>query len=194
MIAKNKLTIQRVFARIIPYFAWLHPHVITTISLVFSILFFVAIYNHLLLTALILLLGTLTDALDGAVARYTKKTSRFGIVLDATVDRISDAMIVSSFSFAGIIRWEIGFPLLVCSFLISYIRARGELVYTKSMEGIGLIERTERLIGIGITIIVSLIVKQTFLSLSISEWIFVILLLGSVITFFQRVIFLLQQD
>jgi phosphatidylglycerophosphate synthase len=92
----------------------------------------------------------LADMLDGAMARERGGGTRFGAVLDATCDRISDGAI-----FCGLAWWA-AFGLhstalvvatlicLVTSQVISYIKARAE-ASGLSAEG-GLIERPERLI------------------------------------------------
>lgn len=93
---------------------------------------------------------TVFDMLDGAMARQQGGGTRFGSVLDATCDRISDGAV-----FCGLL-WWIAFhmrdlPLvaatlicLVTSQVISYIKARAE---ASGLEGGGgLIERPERLI------------------------------------------------
>jgi CDP-diacylglycerol--glycerol-3-phosphate 3-phosphatidyltransferase len=92
----------------------------------------------------------LADMLDGAMARARGGGTRFGAVLDATCDRISDGAI-----FCGLL-WWVTFSLhssslavatmicLVTSQVISYVKARAE---ASGLEGGGgLIERPERLI------------------------------------------------
>ncbi len=92
----------------------------------------------------------LFDMLDGAMARERGGGTRFGAVLDATCDRISDGAV-----FCGLL-WWIAFhmrdrPLviatlicLVTSQVISYIKARAEASGLRG-DG-GFIERPERLI------------------------------------------------
>jgi CDP-diacylglycerol--glycerol-3-phosphate 3-phosphatidyltransferase len=92
----------------------------------------------------------LADMLDGAMARARGGGTRFGAVLDATCDRISDGAI-----FCGLL-WWVAFSMhssslmvatmicLVTSQVISYVKARAE---ASGLEGGGgLIERPERLI------------------------------------------------
>ncbi|MHA7650611.1 phosphatidylinositol phosphate synthase [Mycobacterium sp. ML4] len=93
---------------------------------------------------------TLFDMADGAMARERGGGTRFGAVLDATCDRISDGAV-----FCGLV-WWIAFhmhdePLtiatlicLVTSQVISYIKARAEASGLRG-DG-GFIERPERLI------------------------------------------------
>ncbi|OBH80088.1 CDP-diacylglycerol--inositol 3-phosphatidyltransferase [Mycobacterium mantenii] len=92
----------------------------------------------------------LFDMLDGAMARERGGGTRFGAVLDATCDRVSDGAV-----FCGLL-WWIAFGLhdrllvvatlicLVTSQVISYIKARAEASGLRG-DG-GLIERPERLI------------------------------------------------
>src|SRR3984957_4054905 len=92
----------------------------------------------------------LADMLDGAMARERGGGTRFGAVLDASCDRISDGAV-----FCGLLWWIIfglhdkllAVATLIClvtSQVISYIKARAE---ASGLRGAGrLIERPERLI------------------------------------------------
>jgi CDP-diacylglycerol--glycerol-3-phosphate 3-phosphatidyltransferase len=88
---------------------------------------------------------------DGAVARVTGRTSRFGAFLDSNMDRVSDAAIFSGL----ILRFatkDHNDMLLVClalfclisGALVSYARARAEGMGINAT--IGIAERGERLI------------------------------------------------
>ena len=100
---------------------------------------------------LVLLLGTLSDTLDGQIARAAGGGTRFGAFLDSTLDRLSDAALAIAAIWIGastltvldpffvhklialpvvlgtadILFWS-GLLLLVSSFLVSYIRAKAE--------------------------------------------------------------------
>ncbi|OBI44364.1 CDP-diacylglycerol--inositol 3-phosphatidyltransferase [Mycobacterium kyorinense] len=100
--------------------------------------------------ALVIWFFVMFDLLDGAIARESGGGSRFGAVLDATCDRISDGAV-----FCGLAWWA-AFGLrspslvvaalicLVTSQVISYIKARAEASGLRG-DG-GFIERPERLI------------------------------------------------
>ncbi|MEJ6536894.1 phosphatidylinositol phosphate synthase [Mycolicibacterium sp.] len=106
--------------------------------------------GHLFAGWLVIWFFVLADMLDGAMARERGGGTRFGSVLDATCDRISDGAI-----FCGLLWWA-AFGLgsaslmvatlicLVTSQVISYIKARAEASGLNG--GGGLIERPERLI------------------------------------------------
>ncbi|MEP6597902.1 MAG: phosphatidylinositol phosphate synthase [Actinomycetota bacterium] len=89
------------------------------------------------------------DAVDGAVARASGKTTKFGAVLDSTADRVADAAVFGSIGwfFAWHDQpWMLAAALLclVLGFLTSYIRARAEGLGLTAT--VGFAERTERLI------------------------------------------------
>ncbi|MGB7982403.1 MAG: CDP-alcohol phosphatidyltransferase family protein [Candidatus Nanopelagicales bacterium] len=73
--------------------------------------------------ALVIALSGLVDSLDGAVAVMTGRTSRWGAVIDAVADRVSDAAFVAAL-------WVTGAPGLLCvvaiglGWLQEYARAR----------------------------------------------------------------------
>jgi CDP-diacylglycerol---glycerol-3-phosphate 3-phosphatidyltransferase len=92
----------------------------------------------------------LFDMLDGAMARERGGGTRFGAVLDATCDRVSDGAV-----FCGLLWWVafgrhdelLAVATLIClvtSQVISYIKARAEASGLRGDAGI--IERPERLI------------------------------------------------
>ncbi len=71
----------------------------------------------------------LCDVLDGAVARATGKGSRFGALLDSTVDRVADALpLVALVVFFASQPWLAVVPAiaLVGTFVVPYVRARAE--------------------------------------------------------------------
>ncbi|MDT5133753.1 MAG: CDP-diacylglycerol---glycerol-3-phosphate 3-phosphatidyltransferase [Mycobacterium sp.] len=106
--------------------------------------------GRILAGAVVIAFFVLFDMVDGAMARDSGGGTRFGAVLDATCDRISDGAV-----FCGLAWWA-GFGLgspslvvatlicLVTSQVISYIKARAEASGLRG--GGGFIERPERLI------------------------------------------------
>jgi CDP-diacylglycerol--glycerol-3-phosphate 3-phosphatidyltransferase len=79
----------------------------------------------------VLLLGTLSDAVDGQLARLAGGSTRFGGFLDSTLDRLSDAALAIAAIQLGATTPDAalyagGLTLLVASFLVSYIRAKAE--------------------------------------------------------------------
>ena len=81
--------------------------------------------------ALFLLLSGVLDLLDGPLARATGRTTRFGALLDSTLDRVSDALpllgLTALFarSGSGLAATVPAFALLT-GYTVSYVRSRCE--------------------------------------------------------------------
>jgi phosphatidylglycerophosphate synthase len=101
-----------------------------------------------LAAALVIALSGLFDSLDGAVAVMTGRTSRWGAVLDAVADRISDAVFVATL-------WVAGAPPAVCvaavglCWLQEYTRARAGGAGMTEVGVLTLNERPTRIVVVG---------------------------------------------
>ncbi len=118
---------------------------------------FLAARGDFLPAGIVMLAASSLDMLDGALARATGKATRFGSVFDAVMDRVSEAAVLFGllyyFSDRGGREEELLiFAAVVASFLVSYTRARAEIVDIPLREG--LFGRAERvlLLGIGLMI------------------------------------------
>lgn len=109
--------------------------------------------------ALVVALSGLVDSLDGAVAVMTGRTTRWGAVLDAVVDRVSDAVFVSTL-------WVAGAPAAVCvlavalAWLQEYARARAG---GAGMAGVGALtvnERPTRVVVVAMFLLASAVQPQ----------------------------------
>jgi len=141
--------------------------------------------GHFPLGGILILVAGLFDLLDGALARFAKKTTKFGAILDSTVDRISEAAI-----FCGFLVWYMTgrleilliFAVLIGSFLVSYIRARAEGLGLECK--VGLFTRAERVIVLAVGLIVNQFVSSAVM---IALW---VLLVFVYITVVQRLVYL----
>lgn len=84
---------------------------------------------------------SLSDALDGSLARVSGKGSRFGAFLDSTLDRLEEAIVLIGLSVWYVRvggRWELPLILtaVVCSLMVSYTRARAEGLGVACREGV----------------------------------------------------------
>jgi CDP-diacylglycerol--glycerol-3-phosphate 3-phosphatidyltransferase len=164
----------------------LTPNALTITGLVINIVAAYAIATgHFIYGGLLILLSGLFDLLDGALARYSNQASRFGAILDSTVDRVSEAAI-----FMGLLLyfWKLGtqqeiiviFLVLVGSFLVSYIRARSE---GQGLEcKVGWFTRAERIIVIALGLLLN--------QVGIAMW---ILLVFIYVTVLQRLLYIRKQ-
>lgn len=123
----------------------INPNIITIISPFIAIIaaYFFANKN-LLIGALFILLSGFLDVMDGAIARYHNKTSKFGGFLDSTMDRFADAIIYIGIIFGGYADWFIGILAIHSAITISYVRARAESEDIKC--NVGIAERAVRLL------------------------------------------------
>jgi len=168
------------------------PNALTLINLVLNIVAaYVIATSHFRLGGVLILVSGLFDLLDGALARFTRQTTKFGAILDSVTDRISEAAI-----FCGLLIWYIPqganleivliFVVLIGSFLVSYIRARAEGLGWQCQ--VGLFTRAERVIVLAIGLLINQIfIHSIFIALCVLA-VFVF------ITVVQRLIYLRKQD
>jgi len=109
---------------------------------------------------MVLVAGAL-DMFDGALARYSGKVSRFGAVLDSTLDRASEGVVLIALAYVLAGRPSIPGVTLVgvvmlFSFLVSYIRSRAESIGLELKDGF--FTRSERVIVIALGIIINQVV------------------------------------
>lgn len=135
-----------------------HPDSLTLLGLLVVAVAAVVIgLGHVQAGGLVLLLGLPLDALDGAVARASAQKSRFGAVLDSTLDRYADGFIFMglSYYFAQHDRFEMLLLVqvaLIGSLLVSYVRARGDGVDCAAT--VGWFTRVERSLVILVALLV----------------------------------------
>jgi CDP-diacylglycerol--glycerol-3-phosphate 3-phosphatidyltransferase len=110
--------------------------------------------GHLVWGTVIVTACALTDILDGTMARMRGDRGRFGALLDSSMDRISDGAVFGAVVYYFAMRddpWG-GLPAallcLVLGQVVSYVKARAESVGLDA--DVGIAERSERLIIVGI--------------------------------------------
>jgi phosphatidylglycerophosphate synthase len=167
------------------------PNVLTTLGLLFPVLFFIFLMQEMYAWALVMLVLNVADMLDGLVARSQNKVTAFGGFLDSTVDRVADFTVLAAFAFADIVAWEIIAPLILLSYLISYIRSRTELAAKGNLvAAVGIVERTERFLAIFLALLLYAIWPEAArFDLNLAELVFVALGVLSAVTVAQRVHF-----
>jgi CDP-diacylglycerol--glycerol-3-phosphate 3-phosphatidyltransferase len=90
-----------------------------------------------LLGVALVLVGQVTDCIDGDLARITGRTSRSGAYLDSVLDRWTDAALIIGLAFSDLERYggAAAFALVGAS-LTSYTRARAQSLGTDCPDGI----------------------------------------------------------
>jgi phosphatidylglycerophosphate synthase len=94
--------------------------------------------GNYVLGAVIILVGEITDCVDGDLARITGRTSRWGAFLDSVLDRWTDAALILGLGYSDMdaLGGAAGLAL-VASFLTSYTRARAQSLGVDCPDGIG---------------------------------------------------------
>ncbi len=137
---------------------------------------------------LMVLVAGIFDLLDGQVARAGQTESKFGALLDSTVDRYSEIVVwfglAVSFIRSGSL-WTSSalFFALAGSLMVSYVRARAEGLGEECK--VGFMQRPERVIALGVGGLVGVI------GLTFAAWVIAIF---SNITVLERVIHVRRQQ
>ena len=157
---------ERIASSLPPY-----PNAYTLIGLVLVACAAIAgLHGEYLLGLILGALGALMDAVDGAVARHYGLASRMGAVLDSITDRVEDVLLA-----VGL--WRAAGPpavylLSVSSLIYSYVRARGEAALCKKLEGVGLLERGER---VPLLLLAYLVASVSLKAAAVYTWLLAIL-------------------
>lgn len=103
--------------------------------------------------ALVWLLGSALDMLDGALARATGAVNRRGAFLDSSLDRVSEGLLLTAAVYHFAAQDMAGMAAvsayaLLASFMVSYARARAEGLGAGCKSGLA--TRAERVILLGL--------------------------------------------
>jgi CDP-diacylglycerol--glycerol-3-phosphate 3-phosphatidyltransferase len=115
--------------------------------------------GYFLYGGLLILAAGVFDLLDGAVARVMGKVTKFGALLDSTLDRYSEAVIL--FGLLWYYTWQpdacteviLIFTTIIGSLLVSYVRARAEGLNLDAE--VGIFRRTLRITTLSLGLLLS---------------------------------------
>ena len=146
-------------------------------ALVAAVIYGMGVEFGLIIGGVLLLVSGFFDMVDGQVARVTGKSSKKGEYLDSMFDKISEVAIFLGILIGGYAEPYIVLLAITLSLLVSYARAKSDLINIK-LQGIGIGERAERLLVIAIIGIVGFM-----------EYAVLIVIVIAGITLIQRMIF-----
>jgi CDP-diacylglycerol--glycerol-3-phosphate 3-phosphatidyltransferase len=140
------------------------PNGLTVIGFLVSVGSAVALaQGYFVAGGLLVLFAGAFDLLDGPLARAKGQSTRFGAMLDSSLDRLSEAAV-----FLGIliyyvnqnITWETSLPYItfVGSVMVSYLRARAEGLGLKCE--VGIFTRAERVIVLAVGLMIGQWIDQ----------------------------------
>lgn len=181
----------------------INPNVWTILSIIPGILgFFALVYQQMFLGFILFFISGFFDAIDGGVARVTKKVTKLGGYLDGIIDRIIEGLLLIGlllFGLPGLVLFGyttpaylwISLQLFVGSVLVSFARAYADhkkIITDKKVlnKMPGILERTERLFLIGAGMLLY------YLQPVYTTYVIFIAVILSVITFLQRVFFVIN--
>lgn len=141
-------------------------------------------YVSSLAGSMMLLISGFLDIVDGCVARATKRSDNKGAYLDSVFDKISESIIFIGIALGGHANPVISQVALSLSLLVSYTRAKSEAVGIE-LKGVGIGERAERLLIVGI---LGLIPLEGILQFAL-----LLVCLFAGITLCQRVVFTIRK-
>ena len=118
-------------------------------ALVAAVIYGMGMEFGLIVGGTLLLVSGFFDMVDGQVARVTGKSSKKGEYLDSMFDKISEVAIFLGILVGGYAEPYIVLLAITLSLLVSYARAKSDLINIK-LQGIGIGERAERLLVIAI--------------------------------------------
>ena len=140
------------------------------------------------LGAIVFVVGSILDILDGALARAGGKQTAFGSFLDSTTDRMSEGFVLGAIALVfhrhgHEVALAFTFAAVAGSFLVSYTRARAEALGLRGDVGIG--SRAERVVVITAGLMLA--------PWGVLPWAIYLLTATAWITVLQRVMFVRSQ-
>jgi CDP-diacylglycerol--glycerol-3-phosphate 3-phosphatidyltransferase len=140
------------------------------------------------LGAVLFIVGSIADILDGALARAASKGTVFGAFLDSTFDRVGEAAMLTAIGLALMrgdneVALVATFAAVIGSFLVSYTRAKAEALGLRGDVGFG--SRVERVVIISAGLFLA---PWGWL-----QWPIYLLAAMAWITVFQRMLFVRRQ-
>lgn len=148
--------------------------------------------GHFLYGGILILAAGIFDLLDGAVARMTGRVTKFGALLDSTLDRYSEGVVLFGLLWYYASRPDIVykteclliFATIVGSILVSYVRARAEGLNLDAE--VGIFRRTMRIGVLSLGLMFSAIPDQQNTVMLYTLW---ILAIGTNFTAVHRLVY-----
>jgi len=199
VLDRKRDSVDPVISLIAKKFIRINPDLLTWLALIFAVLagaFFYAsspetelIQYYLFFAALFVFLNGLFDAIDGKVAKLTKKTSLRGDFLDHALDRYADVFMVGGLALSVWCRPSIGLLAIIGMLLTSYMGTQSQAIGHRR-DYSGLLGRADRLVLLMIFPIIQHISLRFPLSLpwetTILEWVLIYFAVVGNITALQR--------
>jgi archaetidylinositol phosphate synthase len=138
------------------------------------------------LALVFVILSSVVDNLDGAIAKANNKKTSFGSYFDAVTDRVQEFFILLGFALSG---YAVeAFVAVSASFMVSYAKARAEMIKPLgNMDWPSIGERAERLIIVMLAMLAAIFYPMVYgySTISAGLWILAIVaFIGTIQRFF----------
>jgi CDP-diacylglycerol--glycerol-3-phosphate 3-phosphatidyltransferase len=138
--------------------------------------------------ALVFVVGSILDILDGALARVGGKTTPFGSFLDSTTDRVGEGAMLGAIALifarhGNEVALGATIAAIAGSFLVSYTRAKAEALGLRGDVGFG--SRAERVVAITAGLVLA--------PWGLLQWAIYLLTATAWLTVLQRILFVRKQ-
>ena len=199
VLDKKRDSIDPLLSKIANRFIKINPDIISWIALLFAFiagLFFYFSNPHnelknyfLFFASVFVFLNGLFDAIDGKVAKITKKASLRGDFLDHALDRYADVFMVGALALSSWCRPSIGLLAIIGMLLTSYMGTQSQAIGYKR-DYSGLLGRADRLLLLMIFPIVQHITLRLTFELpwetTVLEWVLIYFAVIGNVTALQR--------
>jgi CDP-diacylglycerol--glycerol-3-phosphate 3-phosphatidyltransferase len=171
------------------------PNALTTagvsLCLAAAVVVYFEYHNKLLfywLGAVVFVVGSILDILDGALARAGGKTTPFGSFLDSTTDRVGEGAMLGAIALifarhGNEVALGATIAAIAGSFLVSYTRAKAEALGLRGDVGLG--SRAERVVVITAGLVLA--------PWGVLQWAIYLLTATAWLTVLQRILFVRKQ-
>jgi CDP-diacylglycerol--glycerol-3-phosphate 3-phosphatidyltransferase len=143
------------------------------------------VFDHLIYAGIVFLLAGCCDMLDGALARRSQQSTKWGAFLDSTLDRVSEGVVLAAIAYllasqGRALDASLASLALLGSILVSYTRARAESLGVECK--VGIMSRPERIILIALGLFFNVLSYAVYILLALTAF-----------TVIQRVVYTYRQ-
>lgn len=135
MIEEYRPFAEKILDKIAKQLGDTNPDIFSWLALIFAFLtgysFYAGTPKMLLLASILVALSAFCDAMDGALARFSRKASLKGDFLDHILDRYADIFIIGGIMLSPYARDFVGFLAIIGVLLTSYMGTQAQAILGK---------------------------------------------------------------
>lgn len=112
------------------------PNILTALSFISGLISIYFLFSSRLLFAIFIILSVIFDILDGNLARYTKKKTKFGSYLDDTSDRFVNLLMILKYNFVFGLYWLAPVLFILHYWIIKFFFKVKNVIYVRTFLAI----------------------------------------------------------